>query len=124
MKFKLDENLGRRGQELLIEAGHDATTVRDQRLAGVSDETLFAVCLAEGRALITLDHDFGHIIRFPPERGPGIVILETGSRLTLQTLLQCLRDLLVVLETNELAGSLWILEPGRVRIRQMRDGSC
>ncbi len=32
-----------------------------------------------------------------------------------------LRDLLLVLEAHELAGSLWILEPGRVRIHHRRD---
>ena len=68
MKFKLDENIGRRGLEILNESGHDVRTVRDQDLRGVSDETLFEICAAEGRALVTLDRDFGHVLRFPPER--------------------------------------------------------
>lgn len=32
MKFKLDENIGRRGLELLKASGHDVMTVRDQGL--------------------------------------------------------------------------------------------
>ena len=49
MKIKLDENIGRRGIELLQAAGHDVMTVRDQNLQGASDETLFDVWGGEGR---------------------------------------------------------------------------
>jgi predicted nuclease of predicted toxin-antitoxin system len=56
LKIKLDENIGRRGRELLKSAGHDVLTVRDQKLEGSSDEKLFAMCAEERRVLITLDH--------------------------------------------------------------------
>ena len=68
MKLKLDENIGRRGLDLLKAAGHDVMTVRDQDLQGAKDETLFTVCADERRALITLDHDFGQVLRFPPKK--------------------------------------------------------
>lgn len=42
-------------------------TVSDQRLKGSSDEQLFAICRDERRVLITLGHDFGHVLRFLPE---------------------------------------------------------
>lgn len=69
MKFKLDENIGRRGLELLRSSGHDVATVWDQGLHGASDERLFDVCAAEGRVLVTLDRDFGQVPRFPPVQG-------------------------------------------------------
>ena len=116
MKFKLDENIGRRGQELLRASGHDVATVRDQGLGGAPDEGLFATCAAEGRILITLDRDFSRVPRFPPERSAGIVILETGPRTTLRSIAERLHDFLAVLETRSVVGSLWIVEPGRVRI--------
>ena len=68
MKIKLDENIGMRGSELLAERAHDVSTVRDQKLSGAPDENIFAVCAAEGRVLITLDRDFGEVLRFPPEQ--------------------------------------------------------
>jgi predicted nuclease of predicted toxin-antitoxin system len=116
VKFKLDENIGRRGLELLRASGHDVVTVWDQGLHGVTDEQLFKICSTEGRALVTLDRDFGQVPRFPPERSAGIVILEVGPRATLQEILDRLRDLLTILEDHSLAGALWIVEPGRVRI--------
>lgn len=120
MKFKLDENIGRRGLDLIRASGHDVMTVRDQDLQGVSDEKLFEVCAAERRALITLDRDFGQVLRFPPEKSAGIIVLEIGPRATLQGILGRLRDFLDVVETRAVAGALWIVEPGRVRIH-LRD---
>ena len=76
MKFKLDENIGSRGKVLLESAGHDVSTVALQNLCGTQDVTLFAACAAEGRALITLDHDFSQVLRFPPSKSAGLVVLE------------------------------------------------
>ena len=121
MKFKLDENIGNRGAELLRLAGHDVATVRDQQLVGTTDEHLFEVCAAEKRALVTLDHDFGHVLRFPPERSSGIVILELTPRADADTVLARVRDLVVLLKDRELGSELWIIEPGRVRIHQSAD---
>ena len=59
----MDENTGSRGVELLRLAGHDVMTVRDQNLQGARDEKLFDVCIGEDRILITLDHDFGQVLR-------------------------------------------------------------
>jgi predicted nuclease of predicted toxin-antitoxin system len=120
VKFKLDENIGRRGLDLIRASGHDVMTVRDQSLQGVADERLFEVCAAEGRALITIDRDFGQVLRFPPERSAGIIVLEIGPRTSLQSILDRLRDLLEVVKTRPVAGALWIVEPGRVRIH-LRD---
>jgi predicted nuclease of predicted toxin-antitoxin system len=119
VKFKLDENIGRRGQELLKASGHDVMTVGDQGLRGITDEELFQICAAEGRALVTLDRDFGQITRFPPEKSAGIIV-DLGQRATLQGIIGRLRDFLSVLESHAVAGALWIVEPGRVRIH-LRD---
>jgi hypothetical protein len=116
MKIKLDENIGRRGVDILRAAGHDVMTVRDQGLQGASDETLFEICSVEARVLITLDHDFGQVLRFPPSRSAGLIILEPGPRPTSRSLLDRLRDVVAIARTNSPAGTLWIVEPGRVRI--------
>lgn len=121
MKIKLDENIGRRGVELLKIAGHDVMTMRDQDLQGARDEAVFKVCADEGRVLITLDHDFGQVLRFPPEQSAGLVILEPGARATLRSLLDRLRDFLTLAEAQSPAGALWIVEPGRVRVHLRPD---
>jgi hypothetical protein len=121
MKIKLDENIGNRGASLLKAAGHDVMTVRQQDLQGCRDETLFTICAEEGRVLVTLDHDFGQVIRFPPERAAGLVVLEPGAPMTAQSLLDRLHDFLEMAKTQSPHGALWIVEPGRVRVHLRRD---
>jgi hypothetical protein len=116
LKFKLDENIGRRGVAFLSAAGHDVRTVHEQRLGGAGDEAIFEVCASEGRILVTLDHDFGQVLRFPPNRSAGIVILELPPRPFPDAIERRLRDFLAVHASSPFQGGLWIVGPGRVRI--------
>jgi predicted nuclease of predicted toxin-antitoxin system len=116
VKFKLDENLGRRGEGRLREAGHDVSTVSAQRLSGAPGETIFQVCSNEGRVLVTLDTDFSQVLRFPPQRSAGIVLLAASGRMTAGLLCQLLDQMLAALSTQPLDGRLWVVEPGRIRI--------
>ena len=65
MKIRVDENIGRRGIELLRQAGHDVVSVCERGLSGAPDQAVFHACVSEGRTLITLDRDFGQVPRFP-----------------------------------------------------------
>ena len=121
MKFKPDENLSRSATELIRAAGHDAVTVANQGLRGTADERLFEVCKGESRVLLTLDRDFGHVLRCPPADSAGIVVLEIRPRAAHAALLDRVRELLVVLNTQSPEGELWIVEPGRLRIHLPSD---
>jgi predicted nuclease of predicted toxin-antitoxin system len=121
VRIKLDENIGGPCAELLRNLGHDVGTVHDQKLSGCPDERLFEICVAEARTLVTLDRDFGHVPRFPPQRSAGIVILELSGPGSRQALLERLRDFLAIAATRAVSGELWIVEPGRVRVRLRKD---
>lgn len=120
MKVKLDENIGRRGIDILTRAGHDVRTVRDQELQGSPDKIVFDVCVSEERVLITLDRDFCQTLRFPPLGSAGIVVLDPGPHATVRAIEARLKEFLAASCLHSVTGSLWIVEPGRLRIHLER----
>lgn len=117
MRLKLDENVDVRLAVFLRQAGHDTTTVRDQKLSGMADPALYNHCASEGHILVTLDLDFSHVLRYPPERTPGLVVLR-GPDALFPTVRILIDTLLNALTTGTPSGRLWIVEPGRIRIHE------
>jgi hypothetical protein len=121
VRLKVDENIGTAGVDLLRGAGHDTMTVREQGLAGAADGIVFEACVAEERTLITLDRDFAQVPRFPPKGTAGAVVLELGGPASLTLLHSRLRDFHAFAVSRPVAGELWIIEPGRVRVHLDKD---
>ena len=117
MRFKIDENLPPECAELLAAAGHDASTVPDERLGGSADPQIALVCRREGRALITLDLDFADIRHYPPEEMPGTVVMRLNNQ-SKPYLLRIFARMIPDLAREPLVGNLWIVEDDRIRIRE------
>jgi predicted nuclease of predicted toxin-antitoxin system len=115
LKIKLDENLGPSVAKVFLDAGHDAILTLEQGLGGQDDSVLIEVCRAEGRCLVTLDLDFGQILRFPPSRYAGIAILRLSAPVSRHDLLEGAATLIQALEKKEIHQKLWIVSKGRVR---------
>ena len=60
---------------MLRAAGHDVIAVVEESLGGASDPTVRFAAIESGRVLVTLDGDFGNIVRYPPQGTPGIIWL-------------------------------------------------
>ena len=116
MKVKIDENLPLEVADLFRTAGHDATTVGDERLGGRPDATLASLVRREERAFVTLDLDFADIRAYPPEQYAGLVVLRLNHQ-DKPHVLQVMARLMPVFTLEGLEGHLWIVEEGRVRIR-------
>lgn len=117
MRFKIDENLPLDVADLLKRAGHDATTIFEERLGGCSDAKVSSICRMERRVLVTLDTDFANLRAYPPEDFAGLVVLRL-KRQDKPYVLEIFGRLIPILSTEPLSGNLWIVEDKRVRIRQ------
>jgi predicted nuclease of predicted toxin-antitoxin system len=116
MRAKLDENLPVEASELLRAAGWDCDTVRDEGLGGAEDPKVGAACRAAARVLFTLDLDFSDIRAYPPNEYVGLVVLRPAEP-SRRVVLQMLARVLPVLAAQWADRQLWIVEPGRVRLR-------
>jgi predicted nuclease of predicted toxin-antitoxin system len=117
MRFKVDENLHDDIAEALRSRGHDALTVHDQKMRGNPDSRLGEVCRAEGRAIVSLDLDFANVRDYPPSDYPGLIVLRLADQ-SRRYVLRVFDSVLDLLDRETLAGSLWIVEEHRVRIRR------
>jgi predicted nuclease of predicted toxin-antitoxin system len=110
----LDENFPPGLVPLLVEAGHDVSTISEEGLSGCSDETVFRVGGSENRTIVTLDLDFSNPIRFPTKGTAGVIVLRIRRPL-LSLIEDTVRAAIPQLSENGVRGKLWILEPGRIR---------
>jgi predicted nuclease of predicted toxin-antitoxin system len=62
VKFLIDNALPSRLAELLVEAGHEAVHVRAYGMKAAPDEAVLARALAEHRAVVSADTDFGTLL--------------------------------------------------------------
>ena len=121
MKLKLDENLGELGRDMLTAAGHNVSTIAMQALSGIDDARLYQAYRVDSRSLITLDRDFGEVLRFPPEDTAGIAILDCRGRVSPAIILARIEELIALLKVQSIDGRLWIVEPGRIRVHDRRE---
>jgi predicted nuclease of predicted toxin-antitoxin system len=104
MQMKLDENLGQRGRQLFVQAGHDVSTVADEGLAGAEDDDLIEACKAGRRVLVTLDLDFSNPFLFPPEEHVGVAVIRLPRRPTPSDLFGAVSTLIARLEEASIEG--------------------
>jgi predicted nuclease of predicted toxin-antitoxin system len=116
VKLLLDENLSPAHAVRLRQAGHDAVNVLESGLGGAPDSAVRDFAMEQCRTLITLDSDFSHILRFPPEGTAGVIWLRPWPP-TESAIAALLDGVVLQLADASIAGKLVVAEPGRIRIR-------
>jgi hypothetical protein len=90
--------------------------VRMQGLESAVDQALLTRCIADGRALVTLDLDFANPLVFPPAQHAGVAVLRLPRKPNATDLTAAVATLILALRTQKLSGALWVVEAGRVRV--------
>jgi predicted nuclease of predicted toxin-antitoxin system len=101
--------------QALRAAAWEGDTVFDEALGGADDSDVSKFCRAERRVLFTLDLDFADIRAYPPSAYVGIVVSTAQAKPRASTLV--VSPVIPVLAAEWVENPLWIVEPGRVRIR-------
>jgi predicted nuclease of predicted toxin-antitoxin system len=117
LSLKLDENLPVDARLLIEECGHEVQTALEEGLGGSPDHKIAERCREEFRILITLDKGFADIRTYPPDSHPGILLLRP-ARQSVSEIIKVLRDALDLADEESPDSRLWIVEPGRIRIRR------
>ncbi len=117
MRFLFDENLSLKVCAALRDKGFAVVGVAELGMAGAPDPVVWELAKREGRVLVTLDADFAHLLRFPPEGTPGIIRLRVHPAIDFLILEQLEASLPVLLD-HSLAGCLAVVERGNIRIRR------
>ena len=117
MRFLADENVSRHVIERLRRDGHDVVSIAETR-PGASDDDVLNATIADARILITEDRDFGEMVIRQRFEVRGVMLLEL-DRLTNAAEADAVADV-VVAHAERLAGSLVVIESGRIRIRPLR----
>ena len=116
MKFLLDENLSRAQASRLRNNGYDAVAVLEESLGGASDPVIRSAAVKSGRILVTLDADFGNIVRYPPQDTPGVIWLRLHPP-TESKIEQALDRCLAKLGEQDLTGKLVVVDEDKIRVR-------
>ena len=117
--FLVDENTSRTLVSALHKAGYSAVHVYDVGLQGHPDEDIYAYAQAHEQTIITGDLDFANITQYPPPHF-GIIVLRMPNSTPTADLVQEVQNVLstLTLSGQELADALFIVEPGRFRVRR------
>ena len=119
MRFLIDEDLPRSTGEILRIYRHEAIDIRDIGLRGAIDSTIASYARKNELCLLTGDFDFADVRNYPPVLYAGIVVLKVPNTASVKFILQVLEGYLKQGElVQEADGKLFIVEPGRIRIRR------
>jgi predicted nuclease of predicted toxin-antitoxin system len=116
VKLLPDENLSPQQAAIFRELGHDAIAITEAGLSGEPDEKVRAFAIESGRILLTLDADFGNILRVPPAGTPGVIRLKIHPP-TEAAIREQIRKTLEVLKRTPLVGCLAVSHGDVIRIR-------
>lgn len=122
MRFLADMGVAISVVEWLRNQGHDALHLREEGLYRLPDDQIFRKAVAEKRAVLTFDLDFGEIVAFSGREKVSVLLF----RLQNTRAPRVIERLKVVLQETGPAleqGAVVVVEEARFRIRRLPIGT-
>lgn len=122
MKFLIDNALSPTVAVALANAGHDALHVRDINMQAASDSEIFDRAAQEERIVVSADTDFAALLAERSGSEPSVILFRHGAERGPELQASLLLANLPGLDADLAAGSIIVIEPGRIRIRRLPFG--
>jgi predicted nuclease of predicted toxin-antitoxin system len=123
MRFLIDNNLSPKLADLLADAGHDASHVRDLGLGSANDEVVLDRARLENRILISADTDFGTLLARTGAISPSFLLIRRAANRRVAEQAVLLVANLPVVEDDLEAGAIVVIGESSLRIRRLPIGS-
>lgn len=122
MKFLVDNALPPLFAQLLRSHGHDVVHVRDYQLQSATDVVIFRRAAEEGRVVVSADTDFGTLLAAQRASQPSVILFRGRVSRRAESLAKLLLAQLPQLENPLTRGSIVVVEPSRIRVRNLPVG--
>lgn len=122
MKLLVDNALSPALANLLVQAGFDAVHVRDLGIQHARDEVILDRALAEARAVISADTDFGTLLAMRGSRSPSVVLWRRTEPRRPVAQAPLIAGVLRQVAADLRRGAIVVIQDTRVRVRLLPFG--
>jgi predicted nuclease of predicted toxin-antitoxin system len=100
----------------LRKKGHDVLSVREG-FSGISDDEVYKRVCKEKLVIITMDKDFSRLLRFPPEKCSGIIVVKIYKH-TVEETLSLFKKHFMNISEKDISKNLMIINADGVRLHR------
>jgi len=119
MRFLIDNALSPIMADGLRQSGHDAIHVRDLGLAAADDAMIFERAERDQRVIVSADTDFGTLLALRNSQRPSVILFRGATPRHPHAQLKLLLANLAEITASIERGAVVVLEPQRIRVREL-----
>ena len=116
MKFIADENIFEPIIDYLKDEGNEVVNVRKDGYSGKPDDFIYEMAVNKKLIILTMDKDFSRMLRFPPDKCGGIIVVKL-YKMTVNKAVEIFKRYFKTIDSEHLKHRLIIITPEGIRYR-------